>query len=168
MRAYGSVTNIGLPTDVLLSVLALVMACCVVGDGVVRAQSEIDFSIAMYSELDEEGKKLLREFSNVYPRIKEFYEKIRMDVLEKDTRYLSEEDSRLVQNMVREHLDSMSDQQRHLAQQEYLEKDQIIEARTTRYEVRYNQLNELFAITVILSFIFFNINLVFTPSFNYL
>jgi hypothetical protein len=40
----------------------------------------VDFADPMFARLDAEGKRLLSEYARTYPKIKSFYENIRMDV----------------------------------------------------------------------------------------
>jgi len=47
----------------------------------------IDFTDPIFSKLDEEGRDIIREYAKIYPKIKDFYRNIRMDVLGREFRH---------------------------------------------------------------------------------
>gem|GEM_PF-4062128 len=57
-----------------------------------KAESlRIDFDDPIFSKLNKEGKDIIREYAKVYPKIKDFYRNIRMDVTEKIIRHTASE-----------------------------------------------------------------------------
>jgi len=67
----------------------LVLLC-----GIFRVVAEdivIDFSDSLFARLDAEGRELLSEYAKAYPKVKNFYENIRMDVNVKRNNFSSDE-----------------------------------------------------------------------------
>jgi len=102
---------------------------------VAAGEISINFSDPMFSRLDAEGKNLLTEYAKAYPKIKDFYENMRMDVNVKNTNYTV-------------NLESL----RSTLRSEGLGEDEIkdIVARSGKtdiqYEVRYRQQDNYFRV----------------------
>ena len=90
----------------------------------------IDFTHPKFEQLDAEGKKLLSEYAKVYPKIKDFYENIRMDATVKRTHNSSEESLR----SLRSRLESQGLSETEIG-------DVITRSRQSekQYEVRYRR-----------------------------
>jgi hypothetical protein len=64
-------------------VFVLVAVCKGSELGAVR----IDFTDPMFSKLDDQGRDVMREYANAYPKVKDFYRNLRMDVTKKVFRH---------------------------------------------------------------------------------
>jgi len=154
MRTSDYVVRMGLSTGILLSVLVFVMVCCV---GVIQTQLQVDFSDPIFSKLDEEGKNIIREYAQAYPKIKIFYENIKMDASVRSEYFPSEEE-----------LETMKLDMQSLG----LDEDKIQGAiekfkqqSDLQYEVRYRQLDGYVRVDTKASH---EVNIiVFTPTTEY-
>ena len=92
----------------------------------------INFSDPMFAKLDAEGKKLLSEYARAYPKIRGFYENMRMDMDIRNTSYRSEKD-----------LESLTSALRSEGQNEDEIRDVIARSgkADVQHEVRYRQLD---------------------------
>jgi len=101
----------------------LVFALTVVCKGNEYESLRIDFTDPIFSKLDDKGKDVIREYAQNYPKVKEFYTNIRMDVTRK---------------LFRSTADKELSTYIPLNSPPLLEREEL-------YEVRYNAVNDIFS-----------------------
>jgi hypothetical protein len=79
----------------MLRVFCFFAICCSVVCSIVTAEEYFAFDLGdkMFSKLSDKEKSILSDYAKVYPRIKNYYENMRMDVVEKVYRYPQDGDN---------------------------------------------------------------------------
>ena len=69
---------------VFFVILFALVTICEAGESVAL---RVDFGDPMFSKLDDEGKNVIGEYAKFYPKIKDFYKNIRMDITRRSFRH---------------------------------------------------------------------------------